>query len=206
MIRDQIPELYQHWAVIGIELHMFCSQWFLTLFTARFPLPFVFQIIDFFLLDGIQILVQVAFSLLLVCKKDLLTKDFEATLKFIRVSLPKKFRAETQVQKLIRLASECKLKKLKRYEEEYALKKAENVKIEKMIEQYQIKYNEDRHRFQSEISQLKKRIQKLEDDEKKYETIIQDYKQIIQRQEKQFDEGSIERSVKYLMTRISTLS
>lgn len=71
---------------------------FLTLFTARFPLPFVFQVIDFFLLDGIQILIQVAFSLLLACKKDLLTKDFEATLKFIRISLPKKFRSGKIVQ------------------------------------------------------------------------------------------------------------
>lgn len=90
------------------------------------------------------------------------------------------------------------MKKLKRYEEEYALKKAEDDKIEKLIEQYQLKYNEDRLNMQSEISQLKKRIQKFEIDEKNYETIIQDYKKIIQRQEQQFDEGSVDvqRSVK----------
>lgn len=84
------------------------------------------------------------------------------------------------------------MKKLKRYEEEYSLKKAENDKIEKMLEQYQTRYNEDRLNLQSEISQLKKRIQKLEIDEKKYETIIQDYKKIIQRQEQQVEDGSIE--------------
>lgn len=62
---------------------------------------------------------------------------------------------------------------MKRYEDEYSQKKAENEKIEKLIEQYQLKYNEDRHNMQNEISQLKKRIQKFELDEKKYEAIIQ---------------------------------
>lgn len=70
-----------------IEVHMFSSQWydlsiffmnhyvnhrlnsilfrrFLTLFTARFPLPFVFQCIDLFLLDGINVLFQIGFALL----------------------------------------------------------------------------------------------------------------------------------------------
>lgn len=83
---------------------------------------------------------------------------------------------ESQVQKLIRLASECKMKKLKRYEDEYVHKKAESDKIEKLIEQYQLKYNEDRLNLQNEISQLKKRIQKYENDEKNYETIIQGLK------------------------------
>lgn len=159
----------------------------MTLFTARFPLPFVFQCIDLFLLDGINVLFQVAFSLLSVCKKDLLAKDFESILKYIRVSLPKKFRAEGQVSKLIRLASECKIKKLKKYEEEFMIQKEENEKFERMLSQYQMKYNEDRKIMQNEIAELQQRIKKFEIGEKKYENIIHDYKQIIQRQEQQLD-------------------
>lgn len=170
-----------------LELHMFASQWFLTLFTARFPLPFVFQCIDLFLLDGINVLFQIAFALLSVCKKDLLTKDFESILKYIRVSLPKKFRSEGQVSKLIKLASECKVKKLKKYEDEFMIQKEENDKFERMLSQYQIKYNEDRRTLQNEISHLQQRIKKFEIDEKKYESIIFDYKQIIQRQELQLE-------------------
>jgi hypothetical protein len=45
---------------------MFASQWFLTLFTARFPLYFVFHIIDVFLLQGVDTLFQVALALLMV--------------------------------------------------------------------------------------------------------------------------------------------
>lgn len=157
------------------------------MFTARFPLPFVFQCIDLFLLDGIDVLFQIAFSLLTVCKRDLLTRDFESILKYIRVSLPKKFRLENQVSKLIKIASECKVKKLKKYEEEFIIQRTENDKFERMLSQYQLKYNEDRKIMQNEIAQLQRRVKKYEIDEKKFESIIHEYKQIIQRQEQQLD-------------------
>lgn len=46
---------------------MYASQWFLTLFTARFPLFFVFRIMDVVLLQGLDTLFQVAIALLQVC-------------------------------------------------------------------------------------------------------------------------------------------
>lgn len=58
--------LIQHFTEKGIETHMFASQWFLTLFTARFPLYFVFHILDVFLLQGTDTLFQVALALLIV--------------------------------------------------------------------------------------------------------------------------------------------
>lgn len=139
------------------------------------------------MLDGINVLFQIAFALLTVCKKDLLSKDFESILKYIRVSLPKKFRVESKVSKLIRLASDVKIKKLNKYENEFLIQKTENEKFERMLSQYQMKYNEDRKIMQSEISQLQQRIKKYEIDEKKFESIIQEYKQIIQRQEKELE-------------------
>ncbi|KAG5681968.1 hypothetical protein PVAND_011367 [Polypedilum vanderplanki] len=187
MLRDQLPDLYEHFLSEKVELHMFASQWFLTLFTARFPLPFVFQCIDLFLLDGKITLFQVAFALLSVCRKELLSKDFESILKYIRVQLPKKFRSEAQVSKLIKIASECKIKKLKKYEEEYNTHKEDNEKLEKMLAQYQLKYLEDRKLMKAEITQLQQRIRKLENDEKNSERIISDYKNIITRQEQQLE-------------------
>lgn len=108
-------------------------------------------------------------------------------LKYIRVSLPKKFRAEVQVTKLIKLASDCKVKKLKKYEDEFMIQKEENEKFEKMLSHHQMKYNEDRRMMQSEILQLQQKVKKFELDEKKYESIIQEYKLIIQRQEQQLE-------------------
>lgn len=48
---------------------MYASQWFLTLFTARFPLFFVFRIMDVVLLQGLDTLFQVAIALLQVFNK-----------------------------------------------------------------------------------------------------------------------------------------
>jgi hypothetical protein len=50
----------------GVESHMFASQWFLTLFTAKFPLHLVFHILDLFLLCGLDTTFQIALALLSV--------------------------------------------------------------------------------------------------------------------------------------------
>ena len=46
--QDQMCNLYEHFLDLGLEGHMFASQWFLTLFTAKFPLFLVFSILDLF--------------------------------------------------------------------------------------------------------------------------------------------------------------
>ena len=48
-LQDQMPDLFEHFLELGLEAHMFASQWFLTLFTAKFPLYTVFHILDIFL-------------------------------------------------------------------------------------------------------------------------------------------------------------
>lgn len=75
LMEEQLTSLWQHLSEHCVETHMFASQWFLTLFTARFPLYFVFHVIDVFLLQGIDTLFQVSLALLLVscthCKPNL---------------------------------------------------------------------------------------------------------------------------------------
>ena len=114
-----MPDLLRHFQEQGVESHMFASQWFLTLYTAKFPLFLVFHYIDVFLLTGMDSVFQVAIALLLMSKKDLLNSDFEGILKYFRVSLPKKFRNEDVARKLIHLATTIKVKKLKRYQRDY---------------------------------------------------------------------------------------
>jgi hypothetical protein len=89
---------------------MYASQWFLTLFTAKFPLHVVFPILDLFLLDRMDTIFQVALALLSISKKDLLALDFEGVLKYFRVSLPKKFRTEENGKLLLRTAVAVKVK------------------------------------------------------------------------------------------------
>ncbi|CAG2062121.1 unnamed protein product [Timema podura] len=64
-------------------------------------------------------------SIIQMCKKDLLTLDFESILKYFRVSLPKKCRNEEVARQLMRIATSLKVKKLKKYEHEFAALKGE---------------------------------------------------------------------------------
>ena len=73
LVEEQLPQLSTHLTKNKVEFHMFASQWFLTVFTARFPLFLVFHILDVFLLQGEEALFQVALALLTVgCKNQLL--------------------------------------------------------------------------------------------------------------------------------------
>uniref|UniRef100_UPI00358DE5E4 rab GTPase-activating protein 1 isoform X3 n=1 Tax=Myxine glutinosa TaxID=7769 RepID=UPI00358DE5E4 len=121
LVQDLIPELSAHFTSINLEAHMYASQWFLTLFTAKFPLYMVFHIMDLLLCEGLNVLFSVALALLKTSKEDLLQADFEGALKFFRVQLPKRYRSDENARKLMELACSLKItqKKLRKYEKEY---------------------------------------------------------------------------------------
>ncbi|XDV53897.1 hypothetical protein PO909_022294, partial [Leuciscus waleckii] len=110
LMQECIPDLYAHFLNLGLEAHMYASQWFLTLFTAKFPLYMVFHIIDLLLCEGISVIFNVALALLKTSKDDLIQADFEGALKFFRVPVPKRYRSEENAKKLMELA--CSMKGL----------------------------------------------------------------------------------------------
>jgi Rab GTPase-activating protein 1 len=142
LIQELLPELHDHFSDLNIETHMFASQWFLTLYTAKFPLHMVFRIIDLFLHDGINVLFSIGIALLKQSQKDLLSLDFEGVLKYFRVNLPKKYRNESSLKDLIQawlqIRGKISDKKLKKYEKMHltqkeldALKEDPLVRLEK---------------------------------------------------------------------------
>ncbi|MGH0131895.1 UNVERIFIED_CONTAM: hypothetical protein FKN15_048134 [Acipenser sinensis] len=69
LLQEQLPDLYNHFMDLSLEAHMYASQWFLTLFTAKFPLCMVFHIIDLLLCEGLSIIFNVALALLKISKR-----------------------------------------------------------------------------------------------------------------------------------------
>ena len=65
LIEEYLPDLWDHLVNNCIESHMYASQWFLTLFTAKFPLFLVFHILDVFLYQGMDTIFQVRFYIYL---------------------------------------------------------------------------------------------------------------------------------------------
>uniref|UniRef100_A0A8C1WUB9 Rab GTPase-activating protein 1 n=1 Tax=Cyprinus carpio TaxID=7962 RepID=A0A8C1WUB9_CYPCA len=140
LMQEYIPDLYAHFLNVGLEAHMYASQWFLTLFTAKFPLYMVFHIIDLLLCEGISVIFNVALALLKTSKDDLLQMDFEGALKFFRVPVPKRYRSEENAKKLMELACSMKVtsqKKLKKYEKEYHTIREQQEQQEAPIERYE---------------------------------------------------------------------
>ncbi|KAK0130874.1 Rab GTPase-activating protein 1 [Merluccius polli] len=64
LMQEQLPDLWAHFQELSLEAHMYASQWFLTLFTAKFPLCMVFHITDLLLSEGLNIIFNVALALL----------------------------------------------------------------------------------------------------------------------------------------------
>ncbi|XP_056444847.1 rab GTPase-activating protein 1 isoform X3 [Gadus chalcogrammus] len=139
LMQEYLPDLYSHFLNVGLEAHMYASQWFLTLFTAKFPLYMVFHIIDLLLCEGISVIFNVALALLKTSKDDLISTDFEGALKFFRVPVPKRYRSEENAKKLMELACGMKIsqKKLKKHEKEYHTIKEEQEQQEAPIERYE---------------------------------------------------------------------
>jgi hypothetical protein len=110
LLQDYCHEVATHFSAIGIESHMFASQWFLTLFTAKFPLQMVFFIVDLFLAEGVNTIFHISLALLQDSKKELLQLDFEGVLKYFRVALPRRYRTESNAKDLIHNAVKLKVK------------------------------------------------------------------------------------------------
>ena len=126
LIEATMPDLWNHFSECGIEAHMYASQWFLTVFTAKFPLFLVMRVLDLFMLEGFQSVFQVALAILKVSKRELLEQDFEGLMKYFRVNIPKTYRNVENSRHLMQVATkQIKLKKLKKYEKDWLRIKAE---------------------------------------------------------------------------------
>ena len=197
LIETNMPDLWQHFADSGIESHMYASQWFLTIFTAKFPLFLVFRVLDCFLLFGFDSIFQVALGILKVSKKDLLLLDFEGLMRYFRVNIPKRYRSEDNAKHLMAVAASLKLKKLNKYEKEWvSIKAQERAREDPVIrlERENKKLLSDNLRLDTENDNLarqlvnskiemRKEIDKVEDEkdyfEKEYGTIKMMYEEAV---------------------------
>jgi hypothetical protein len=63
---------------------MYCTQWFITLFTGNFKIEISARIWDLFLLSGIKIIYKTSIAILQIFEKELISYDFENIMKFFQ--------------------------------------------------------------------------------------------------------------------------
>ncbi|XP_017403854.1 rab GTPase-activating protein 1 isoform X2 [Cebus imitator] len=197
LMQEYIPDLYNHFLDISLEAHMYASQWFLTLFTAKFPLYMVFHIIDLLLCEGISVIFNVALGLLKISQKKL--KKYEKEYHTMR---EQQAQQEDPIERFERenrrlqeanmrleqenddLAHELVTSKIAlRKDLDNAEEKADALNKELlMTKQKLIDAEEEKRRLEEESAQLKemcrRELDKAESEIKKNSSIIGDYKQI----------------------------
>lgn len=191
LMEEQLTDLRAHFQELGVEPHMFASQWFLTVFTARFPLPLVYHILDVFLLQGMDTLFQVALALLSRSRKDLLCHDFEGVLKYFRVTLPKKCRAEEASRQIVKLACSIKVKRLQKYQLEYEKfikESAEKEKINDEIEKLKAinsQLQQEKEQLETQLTEARAHLEESQKDAFHHAAVARDYREICARLDKQ---------------------
>ncbi|KAI5889410.1 RabGAP/TBC [Schizophyllum commune H4-8] len=87
LIEELLPVLHVHFLRQGVKSSMFCSQWFLTMFSYRFPLDVVFRIYDHVLANGIEAIFGFSIALLHKNEETLLKMKFDEILGFLNMKL-----------------------------------------------------------------------------------------------------------------------
>ncbi|RMZ95686.1 ecotropic viral integration site 5 -like protein [Brachionus plicatilis] len=151
LVQESFPDLHHHFSSHAFHSSMYCSSWFLTLFTTSLPLQLVCRIFDIFLSEGIEIVFRVGLAILEYHKDNLLTLDMEGMLKYFQKELPARHENDHDGLLNKALAIKYNQKKMKKLEKDYSIFKKEEQ--EEQIET---------RRLRAENKLLKQRIDNLE--------------------------------------------
>ncbi|CCM01156.1 uncharacterized protein FIBRA_03204 [Fibroporia radiculosa] len=83
LIEELAPVLHVHFLRQGAKSSMYCSQWFLTMFSYRFPMDVVFRIYDNCLASGIEAMFSFSLVILLKNETRLLELKFDQLIAFL---------------------------------------------------------------------------------------------------------------------------
>ncbi|KAK0212657.1 rab-GTPase-TBC domain-containing protein [Desarmillaria ectypa] len=95
LVEELLPVLHIHFLRQGVKSSMFCSQWFLTIFSYRFPLDIVFRIYDNCLANGIEAIFGFSIALLRKNEDLLLGLKFDEILTFLNTKLLDRYKVQS---------------------------------------------------------------------------------------------------------------
>ena len=151
LIEETHPHLYNHLKHQGFSCSLYASTWFLTVFSTMLPLNTVFRIMDIYLIEGLNIIFQVALALIGLAQTDLMELEMEGIQHFFTNELGPKFGSDADA--LIKRATSIEVdkRKMKRWEKEYIRRKERELQERREI-----------IHFKSENRALSERVLQLE--------------------------------------------
>lgn len=85
LVKETVPDLYEHFRREEVQAPVYLHQWFLTLFINCFPLSMVTIIWDAIMCEGLEVVLRIAVSILHVLRESLLAMQLEEISKFFRM-------------------------------------------------------------------------------------------------------------------------
>lgn len=90
LIKDTVPELYEHLDKNDVSPTLYAAPWILTVFSSQFPLGFVARVFDLMFLESSETIFRIALALLTVHKDELLQREnFEEIMNYLKNTVPK---------------------------------------------------------------------------------------------------------------------
>lgn len=77
LVHTNLPKLHAHFQAEGMELEMFCTHWFNTIFAYMLPFDHLLRVWDVFMLEGMKVVFRVGLALLKLVEQNLLSKGFD---------------------------------------------------------------------------------------------------------------------------------
>ena len=87
LLEDFLPNIHSYFVKLNIESSLYASQWFLTMYSYRFPYNTVVRIFDLFLLLGTDAIFRIALSILRKNEYALLSKPFDELVDYLKHGL-----------------------------------------------------------------------------------------------------------------------
>ncbi|KAK9465330.1 rab-GTPase-TBC domain-containing protein [Lipomyces arxii] len=87
ILEDALPKVHMHLARKGVRSSMYASQWFLTLFAYKFPLPIVLRIFDVVVAEGLEAILRFGVALMKKNEEMITQLEFDSLLLFLKNKL-----------------------------------------------------------------------------------------------------------------------
>ncbi|TIB83531.1 hypothetical protein E3Q06_02831 [Wallemia mellicola] len=92
LLEEILPLLHTHLTRQGVKSSMYASQWYMTLFSYRFPLDIVYRIFDNIFAEGIEAIFRFGIALMKKNEDKILSLQFENILDFLKEGLLEVYR------------------------------------------------------------------------------------------------------------------
>lgn len=154
LIRDRLPELYQHFDKHEVSPTLYAAPWLLTIFASQFPLGFVTRVFDLIFLENTDVIFRVALALLTHHKEQLLKCDsFEEIMNYLKNTVPA-IVDRTILDKIMKQVFTSDIsKQLNEYKVEYQVIQEEMISVQPQMEALQ--------RFETENKTLREQNKAL---------------------------------------------